>query len=59
MNATSGVPGTMQSRLRAARRAGVSPSQYRRIEKSCGARSHATLASDWCRPRFTRLVEMK
>ena len=60
MNATSGLAGRTQLRDIAddlGRRS--RPSQKRRIEKSCGARSQTTLTSDWCRPRFTRLIEMK
>src|SRR5262245_46382804 len=58
-NATSGVVGMMQPRESALMWLGVSSSQYRRIEKSWGPRSHVTLESDWCRPRFTRLVEIE
>ena len=56
MNATSGRSPT-QARAVALTCVGVSPSQYRRIEKSWGARSQTTLTSDWWRPRLTRLDE--
>ncbi len=54
-----GRPGITQLRPIADTETGFSPSQYRRIEKSCGPRSQTTLTSFWCRPRLTRLIEMK
>src|SRR4026207_1836092 len=51
MNATSGVPGTMQSRLRAARRAGGFPGQYPRSGERAGARRPRALRERARRPR--------
>ena len=59
MNATSSWPSTMHARPMLTIRVGRSPSQYMRIEKSCGPRSQITLTSDWWMPRFTRDIEMK
>ena len=59
MNATSSWPGMTQARPMLIMRRGRSPSQYRRIEKSCGPRSQMTLTSDWWMPRFTRDIETK
>ena len=58
--ATSGIPATIESRPTARDRRRASRRASRAGSRSRAARGpRSTLTSRWCRPRFTRLEEMK